>query len=209
MDHSFGTRLSSPDLRDAPNASLRQIHSDKALIADQPGVVGEGDALISNQSGLVLAIRTADCLPVLLADVKNEVVAAVHAGWRGVVSEIVPKTVGSMTCRFGTRAEDLLVAIGPGIGVCCFEVGPEVAVQFVRFFPEQQDLSEKAKVDLAETVIRQLTDIGVTRQQIDNADLCTCCRPEIFHSYRRDRDAAGRMVSTIGIKTKRREEFRA
>lgn len=206
MDHSFDTRLSVPSTDNASIAFLRQIHSDRTLIAEQPGLVGEGDAQISSRSGLTLAIRTADCLPVLLADVRNEVIAAVHAGWRGVVQEIVPKTVASMTRHFGTRTEDLLVAIGPGIGLCCFEVGPEVARQFAWFFPERQDLSGRAKVDLVETVVRQLTTIGIRGPQIDNADLCSCCRPDLFHSYRRDRDAAGRMVSTIVIKTKRREK---
>lgn len=200
LDHSFGTRLSAPPPDSAPVAFVRQTHSDVALLADRPGLVGEGDALLSKRRDLTLAIRTADCLPVLMADAKNRAVAAVHAGWRGVVREIVPKAVTAMSARFNTRAEDLVIAIGPGIDPCCFEVGPEVAIQFAAFFPEREDLSRRAKVDLVETVVRQLTQIGIQCQQIDTSGLCTCCGQDLFHSYRRDKDSAGRMVTTIGIR---------
>ena len=109
-------------------ATAKQIHSDRVLLVESPGPQGEGDALISNLPGVGLAIRTADCLPILIADPRNRAVAAIHAGWRGVVSEIASKTIHAMCHRFDSRPEDLVVAIGPGIGPCCFEVGPEVAV---------------------------------------------------------------------------------
>lgn len=200
LEHGFGTRLSScwPDSRQL--STLRQIHSAKILKADHPGLIGEGDALISNQPGTTLSVRTADCLPIVMADSKTRAAAAVHAGWRGVVQEIAPKAVAAMAENFGTRPEDLVVAIGPGIGPCCFEVGPEVAVQFSRFFPERQDLETRTKIDLVDAVLRQLGRSGITEGQIDASRLCTCCQPELFHSYRRDRDAAGRMVSGIGIR---------
>jgi len=104
-----------------------------------------------------------------------------------------------MTENFDTRAEDLVIAIGPGIGPCCFEVGPEVAVQFREWFPERADLEQRTRVDLPETVIRQLGQLGVPKRQIATADLCTSCRPDLFHSYRRDREAAGRMISAIRL----------
>lgn len=163
-------------------------------------MAGEGDALISDRPGLALAIRTADCLPVLLADIKRRKIAVAHAGWRGVVQQIVPKTAGWLTKRFGTHAEDLRIAIGPGIGPCCFEVGPEVAVQFADLFPERQDLGGKCKIDLAEAVRRQLRQLFITADHIETSGLCTCCDPDLFHSYRRDRDSAGRMMATIGIR---------
>ena len=163
-------------------------------------MLGDGDALISNQPGTLLAVRTADCLPILIADPRNRAVAAVHAGWRGTIQEIAPKTVQAMAREFGSRPEDLVVAIGPGIGYCCFAVGPEVAVQFAPYFPERKDLSERAEVDLTEATIRQLrrNDAGV--RQIAGSGLCTVCQPEHFHSYRRDREAAGRMVAAIGLR---------
>src|SRR5260370_42629689 len=126
------------------------------VAADVTGWLAEGDALTTSRRVTRLSIGTADCLPILMADSKNRAVAAVHAGWRGAASGIVPKTVQSMADRFGTRPEDLAVAIGPGIGVCCFEVGPEVALQFQPWFPERDDLSGRTKVDLVETISRQL-----------------------------------------------------
>jgi YfiH family protein len=156
------------------------------------GVIGQGDALITDQPGVLLSVRTADCLPVLMSDIRHRAVSAVHAGWRGTVLEIAPKAVQAMADRFGTRPADLRVAIGPGIGRCCFEVGPEVAVQF--------GLSGRTRIDLAETNRRQLVQMGIPAGQIVLSGLCSCCDPERYHSFRRDREAAGRMVSAIGIR---------
>jgi YfiH family protein len=199
LQHGFGTRLSAgwPDAGGL--ATAKQIHSDHVLVANQPGHLGPGDAILTRRPGVTVAIRTADCLPILIVDPRTRAVAAVHAGWRGVVAEIAPKTVEAMGLEFGSRPEDLEIAIGPGIGPCCFEIGPEVATQFRAFFPERNDLGARAKVDLAETVCRQLRLNGVTRVQIDTSDLCSCCKPELFESYRRDREKAGRMVAAVGV----------
>jgi purine-nucleoside/S-methyl-5'-thioadenosine phosphorylase / adenosine deaminase len=178
-------------------ATAKQIHSDRVLLVASPGPQGEGDALISNQPGISLAIRTADCLPILIADPRNRAVAAIHAGWRGVVSEIAPKTIRMMRQQFGSQPDDLVIAIGPGIGPCCFEVGPEVAGQFAPFFPEL-DLSQRTKLDLVETTCRQLGRNGVNLAQVKAAGLCSCCNSQLFESYRRDREASGRMIAMIG-----------
>ncbi len=148
LQHGFGTRLSAgwPDAGGL--ATAKQIHSDHVLLATQPGHLGPGDAIISKQPGVTVAVRTADCLPILIVDSRTRAVAAVHAGWRGVVAEIAPKAVEAMRLEFGSRPEDLEIVIGPGIGPCCFEVGPEVATQFRPFFPERNDLDARAKVDL-------------------------------------------------------------
>jgi hypothetical protein len=193
LQHGFGTRLSTGWPVMSQVATAKQIHSDHVLVVESAGPQGEGDALISNTAGIGLAIRTADCLPILIADPKNRAVAAIHAGWRGVVSEIASKAVDTMCRLFGSQPEDLVVAIGPGIGKCCFEVGPEVSVQF--------GSSGRTKIDLVETTCRQLGRNGVRTGQISAAGLCSCCNPELFESYRRDREAAGRMVSMIAIGT--------
>jgi polyphenol oxidase len=198
LRHGFGTRLSPEWPAVSDLATARQIHSDRVLLVESPGPQGEGDALICNRPGVSLGIRTADCLPILIADPRSRAVAAVHAGWRGVVSEIAPKAIQQMRQQFGSKPENLVVAIGPGIGPCCFEVGPEVAVQFASYFPEL-DLSGRAKVDLVETTCRQLGRYGVTMGQIGTANLCSYCNPGLFESYRRDRDASGRMVAMIGL----------
>jgi YfiH family protein len=191
LRHGFGTRLSTDWPKTTRLATAKQIHSDRVLVVESSGPQGERDALISNVPGIGLAIRTADCLPILLADPRNRAVAAVHAGWRGVVSEIVPKTVEAMHRQFGSNPEDLVVAVGPGIGLCCFEVGPEVALQF--------GFSGRTKVDLVGTTCRQLGRNGVKVGQISCAGLCCYCDSELFESYRRDREAAGRMVTMIAL----------
>jgi YfiH family protein len=191
--HGFGTRVSRDwPPADAEVATLRQIHSDKVLAAERSGCLGEGDALMTNSPGIALSIRTADCLPILIADPEKRAIAAVHAGWRGTVQGIVPKTVRAMEEKFGSRPENLVVVVGPGIGSCCFEVGPEVASQF--------GLSGRAKIDLVETIHRQLGRNDGATGHFVAAGLCTACRADLFHSYRRDREAAGRMVTVIGIK---------
>lgn len=199
LQHGFGTRLSTnwPDATGL--ATVKQIHSDQILVADEPGNLGPGDAIISKRSGVTVAIRTADCLPILLVDPRTRAVAAVHSGWRGTVAQIASKTVEAMKLQFGTRPEELEVAIGPGIGPCCFEVGPEVAVQFRGFFPERNDLDVRAHVDLAETITRQLRRNGVRADQISTAGLCTRCDSKLLESYRRDREKAGRMIAAAGI----------
>ena len=189
--HGFGTRLACvPALFDL--ATLRQIHSTTCVsAAGRRGVLGEGDALLENTPGSVVAIRTADCLPILLVDDRHRAVAAVHAGWRGTVAGIAQRAVEAMHQQFASLPGDLHAAIGPGIGPCCYEVGPEVAAQFGR--------QGRAHVDLAGTNRRQLIEAGVTPERIYASNLCTMCRAEEFHSFRRDKAAAGRLFSFAGI----------
>lgn len=192
LEHGFGTRLSVDWPAAHGLATLKQIHSNTVLAADRPGLIGEGDTLITNQPGILLSVRTADCLPILIADPVHRAIAAVHAGWRGTALEILPKTIRAMRERFDSLPEDLVVVVGPGIGGCCFEVGPEVAEQFGR--------SGRTKIDLIETLRRQVGRNDGAPRQFGSAGLCTVCRADLFHSYRRDRDAAGRMLSVIGIR---------
>jgi polyphenol oxidase len=193
LEHGFGNRLYPlPDTV----AMLRQIHSDIVLHADLPGCSPEGDALLS--AGPLVGVKTADCLPILLVDARHRTVAAVHAGWRGSVSRIVQKAIEAMAARWGTRPEDLHAALGPAIGSCCYEVGPEVALQFAELFPERRDLDQRTHIDLEEANRRQLVALSVNPVRIYSAGLCTFCDAGQFHSFRRDGDAAGRMISFIG-----------
>jgi polyphenol oxidase len=123
---------------------LRQIHSDIVYVVGsdqvpQGQLAPQGDALISRRPGVLLAVQTADCMPILLADTKNRAVAAIHAGWRGTAQRIAAKTVGRMQMEFGTRPQDIIAAIGPGIGACCYEVGHEVIKEFAAKFPNARD----------------------------------------------------------------------
>jgi YfiH family protein len=123
--------------------TLRQIHTDIVHRVDAAALSGkeapQADALVTRERGVLLAVQTADCVPILLADPKNRAVAAIHSGWRGTLRRIAEKTVGRMQMEFGTRPADLIAAIGPGIGGCCYEVGSEVAREFDSQFPEARD----------------------------------------------------------------------
>ena len=193
LEHGFGTRH-APDLTtDARVVTVRQVHSDICVAAHgRLGLIGEGDAVLENVPGHLAGVKTADCLPILLVDAENRAVAAVHAGWRGTVSGIVRAALGKMREEFGTRPAEVHAAIGPGIGKCCYEVGPEVAAQF--------GATGRAKIDLAEANRRLLLEAGVPGAQIHAAGLCTMCGVEDFHSYRRDKERAGRMLSVVGVR---------
>ncbi len=191
--HGFGTRLSDIPAAFGQLATLKQIHSSSCVAAGgRAGLLGEGDALIENQPGSVVAVKTADCIPILLVDERSRAVAAVHAGWRGTAAHIAAEAVTVMAARFGTRAEDLHAAIGPGIGKCCYEVGAEVAAQFGG--------QGRGHIDLPAANRRQLEESGVTPRRIYASNLCTMCRAEEFDSFRRDQAAAGRMYSFAGIR---------
>jgi YfiH family protein len=191
--HGFGTRLADIPVRFAQLATLKQIHSATCVPAEgRSGVLGQGDALLEDTAGSVVAVKTADCIPVLLIDDRHHAVAAVHAGWRGTAARIVPNAIEAMGQRFRTSAADLHAAIGPGIGKCCYEVGPEVAAQFGG--------QGRGYLDLPEHNRRQLLEAGVTPERIYASNLCTKCRPELFHSFRRDQEAAGRLYSYAGIR---------
>ncbi|MGC1581294.1 MAG: peptidoglycan editing factor PgeF, partial [Candidatus Acidiferrales bacterium] len=120
--------------------ALRQFHSDVIHVIDSvPGDSLRGDALVTRTPGLLLAVQTADCIPILLADRENRIVAAIHAGWRGTLKRIAEKTVGRMRMLFGSRPEGIIAALGPGIGRCCYEVGPEVVKEFGSQFDAARD----------------------------------------------------------------------
>lgn len=191
--HGFGTRSVDIPSLFGNLATLKQVHSATCVpAAGRAGILGEGDALLENTPGSVVAVKTADCIPILLVDERRRAVAAVHAGWRGTAAHIVAAAVDRMAERFGTVPADLHAAIGPGIGACCYEVGPEVAVQFGG--------QGRGPLDLPGENRKQLLEAGVTPERVYASNLCTMCGREEFHSFRRDREAAGRLYSFAGIR---------
>jgi polyphenol oxidase len=193
LTHGFGTRdAATPE----GLATLHQIHSSIVIAADGcAGHIGEGDALTASQPGATVAVKTADCVPLLLVDERKRRVAAVHAGWRGTLAAIAQAAIRALEAD----PADVRAAIGPAIGPCCFEVGPEVAREFQAIFPERADLDARTTLDLVEANRRLLIAAGIGPERIHCANLCTRCRDE-FHSFRRDRERAGRMYSWIGIR---------
>ena len=190
--HGFGTRQADIPARFRRLATLKQVHSAECVAGEgRGGVLGVGDALLENTPGAVVAVKTADCIPLLLVDPVDRAVAVVHAGWRGAAAGIARRAVAAMAARFGSRAGDLHAAIGPAIGQCCYEVGADVAARF--------GVNGRAHVDLAGAVRSQLVTAGVGASRIYQAGICTRCSAGEFHSFRRDGAAAGRQHSYAGV----------
>jgi YfiH family protein len=195
LEHGFGFRDTAyPD----PIATLKQIHSSRVLEAHAPAAdrFAEGDALVTNVSGLRVGVRTADCVPILIVDERTRAVSAVHAGWRGTAENIVSQAVNEMTTRYGSRRGDLHAAIGPSIGPCCYEVGPEVASRF-----DRRHRDANPCLDLPAINQKQLTDAGVIDIWI--ARECTFCDSLRYFSFRREKEEAGRMISFIGVRDRK------
>lgn len=213
-----------------PYVSAKQVHSAVihhiAAVPDQPLT---GDGLIANLPGIVLTVRTADCIPVLIADRKRKAIGAFHAGWRGTFARIVEKGVGEMRAKFGSEPKHLVAAIGPGVHRCCYEVDEDFKHRWQAQFAYADELFEevfdsnslhvkypllfmnqrapghgapamKLHLDLIEANRRQLLDAGVAGKNIWVSDLCTSCRTDLLFSHRAEHGKTGRMMAAIAIK---------
>ena len=213
-----------------PLVTLRQVHSDTIRFVEAPSksqLVGDG--LLTSTPGLLLAIQTADCLPIILVDSKRRAVGVFHAGWRGTLKRMVEKGVGEMRRRFGTRPADLRAVIGPGVHGCCYQVGNEVREQFESQFayaaklfreveerdpvrdkypmlfltarpPGHSELPKKIFLDLVEANRQQLLAAGVPAKSIEASPLCTSCNTDLLFSYRAEKGQTGRMMGAVGIR---------
>jgi hypothetical protein len=197
VEHSREQFFSSLGIDVATLAIPKQIHSNNIQIINTPSTYPDCDGLITQTNDLALVITVADCLPVLLFDPQNDVITAVHAGWRGTVSQIVSRAVQQLINNFASDPEKILVFIGPGAGVCCYEIQEEVAAQFKNQHVALHD--GKRFLDLKQINFHQLLEIGVQKQHIEVCRHCTICEPELFHSYRRDGNRSGRMMATISM----------
>jgi hypothetical protein len=209
--------------------TLKQIHS--SLIREVKAASAEGlkgDAILTREPGLLLAIQTADCIPVLVADTRQRIVAAFHAGWRGTLGRIVENGLGRMRAEFGSHPQDLTAAVGPGIGQCCYAVGEDLRFDFESQFeyapslfrevydsdpirekypllfltaraPGHSNIGPSLHLDLPEANRRQLLDAGVPEKAIHVVDACTSCHPKQFFSHRAQQGFTGRMMSVIGV----------
>jgi YfiH family protein len=213
-----------------PLVTLRQIHSDLIhVVSKVPDEMLAGDGLVTSTPGVLLAVETADCLPIILLDPKRRAVGVFHAGWRGTQKRIVEKGVGEMRKNFGSRPRDLKAAIGPGIRACCYQVGQELREIFEAQFPYSGELFREVKesdpirekypllflsarppghgplletlyLDLPEANRRQLLTAGLASKNIYDLGECTSCRRELFFSHRADRGITGRMMAVVGLR---------
>jgi len=210
--------------------TLRQVHSDLIhLITRVPEHPLSGDGLITSTPGVLLAVLTADCFPIIIVDPKRRAVGVFHAGWRGTVKRIAEKGVGEMRKHFGSNPAQLRAAIGPGIRNCCYQVGPELRNTFEGQFaygsqlfretkerneiherypllfltaraPGHSDLPRQIFLDLAQANRRQLLDAGLLARNISDLGTCTSCNPELFFSHRAEKGKTGRMMAVVGVR---------
>jgi YfiH family protein len=199
--------LEALGLPDAPLATCRQVHSSivRAVRADSDVCDDktECDAVTTERPGVLLGIKTADCVPVLVADRRTGAVAAVHAGWRGAASRIVERAFASMMALWATQRDDAVAAIGPSVCAACYEVGPEVLARFRDEFPYAKRLisnthGEKGHLDLKTACAIQLELCGLSPEQVFVSDACTICSNDLFPSFRKEGLKAGRMLSVVG-----------
>ena len=158
------------------------------------------DALITNQSNIMLTILTADCVPILLFDPIAKVVAAVHAGWRGTQQEILFKTIKAMQEQFHSKPKHILAGIAPSIGKCCYEVDWNVAKNFENIKDAYTQNRNKYQLDLPHINKLQLLKAGLKEANIENSNVCTACEVEAYFSYRKEHGCSGRFMSMIGLK---------
>jgi len=209
-------------------APIQQFHSDLVqLFSEPPAETCKGDASTTNRPGVLLGVQTADCVPVLLVDPKKRAVAAIHAGWKGTLLRITQKAVGRMQLEFRSKPSDLLAAIGPSIGPCCYEVGADFVPKFTAQFADAAEYFDEARsgeepnplqwlnrmppghqppprgvhLDLRKANRSQLLAAGLRAQNIFANNLCTACRTDLFFSYRKEGPLSGRLLSVVGIKT--------
>jgi polyphenol oxidase len=204
----LGARLG---IEPARIVTCRQVHGDDIAVLDSlPTSRPAVDALVTRVPQLYPAVKTADCVPILLLDPVGGVSAAVHAGWRGTVKRITGRVLRLMQRRFRTRTENVIAAVGPSIGSCCYEVDAAVLVPFRRNIPEADRFisnatpaghdTQRAHLDLIGVNHTELIAEGVSPQKIHVADCCTCCNPGLFFSYRRDGLRSGRHIAVTGFR---------
>lgn len=194
-----------------------QVHGDSVAIVEKiPDQPVRADALIATTPNLFPGIRTADCLPILMLDPVTKISVAVHAGWRGTVLRITRKVLHILTDLFSVDPKDLITAMGPAIGPCCYEVDDAVlkplmqalpsAERFVRTVPawheRNQEHGPSRRLDLQAANLSELVSHGVLTKNIVCADLCTACNPDLFFSHRRDGSPSGRHLSVVGFREK-------
>ncbi|MGQ9801296.1 MAG: peptidoglycan editing factor PgeF [Candidatus Saccharicenans sp.] len=214
--HGFGlagfTLESLPENRELASFQavvMKQLHSNHVhYLEEPPRKKLAGDGLVTSSPGLLLVIKTADCLPVLLLDEDNRAVAAVHCGWRSTYQKILVRAVDLMRRQCGSRPEKLLAVFGPCIEKSCYEVGPEVQDQFAAAGFETEPIfsssatKDRFFLDLREANRLLLTrELGLNPENIIQIDHCTFCRPQLY-SYRRDRQDDQRLINFIGIKNR-------
>ena len=208
-------RLATESLGSTPDRVMRvkQVHGNSVRVLTRGRVPEraneqrpDGDAVVSNQAGLVLAVMVADCVPILIVDPVRGAAAAVHAGWRGTCAQVVPAAIAAMQREFGTRPADAMAAIGPSVGPDDYEVGESLIEAFAKAGHSAEHINRwfirttsKPHLDLWRANADQLSASGLRRDHIFTCGLSTVAHPSVFHSYRVEGERAGRMAGLIVV----------
>lgn len=184
---------------------LNQVHSDKVFIYDRlNGDIKdeEGDAIITNEYNTAIGVFTADCVPIIIADVKNNIVASIHSGWRGTFNSIVTKTLEKMLSEFNIDINETKIFIGPHIRQCCYEVSEELKKSFVEKIKIQEEILFKDRnLSLEECILKDVREFGIKENNIYSLNLCTHCENDIkLYSYRKSIGTYGRLFSFAFMK---------
>ncbi len=178
-------------------ALANQVHKTKVATVSEGGLYPETDAFVCNTPGMALGIQVADCGAVLLGDSMNKVIGAAHAGWRGAVAGIVPKTIEKMI-ELGAQIENIKAFVSPCLAKHNFEVGEEVAAHFAEHLVDRKHF-DKPHVDLKGLIKDQLLNSGIAHSNIEMDERCTIDHEELFYSYRREKEESGRMVGIVKL----------
>ena len=175
--------------------SPQQTHSDHVEIVDNRIEYPDTDGLIISQKNIPIALRFADCTPLIFYDTKQKIGAISHAGWRGTAQKIGPKTIQKMSANFDSNPKDIIAIIGPAIGLCCYEVSDEVKGKLLETVSDTTGLTQDKNIDLKQINSRQLEEIGVTK--IDICPYCTSCNNDLFYSYRKENGTSERHYAML------------
>ncbi len=207
----FRGRTITQEKQAFPLVALRQVHGDTAIVFTGRDQKPEefwsqpGDALITQAPGFALTVFTADCLPILLFEPKQKVIAAIHAGWKGTAKGIARRVIGALIEGFHCRAKDIQAALGPYIGPCCYEVDQPVREAFGgEGWPWDLIARPRAggnwSLDLSAANVLLMKEQGVEERNIRRLAYCTCCQRDLFCSYRRENKTKGRQLNFIALK---------
>jgi polyphenol oxidase len=199
VDRNLERFLSALELTSEEFASMEQEHGTTITEVDGAGVYPATDVLITRTCRLGLAIRVADCVPLALYSPASNIVAAIHAGWKGTAAHVAAHTVEYLRSSRGVDPASIFAYLGPAARSCCYEIQPDVAA----LFPESvlvKKTEDKVFLDLHEANLHQLLSAGLDRRNIEIEPLCTVCNPSFFHSHRRDGALSGRMLAVISMK---------
>lgn len=184
---------------------LKQVHSDNIFVYKKDGTNikdNEGDAIITNEKGVIIGVFTADCVPIILVDENNGVGAAIHSGWRGTFDSITFKTIKKMEEEYNIDVKNIKAYIGPHIRKCCYEVSEELKLQFInkKANIDKENLCEGKNLSLEACILDDFKRAGVSENNINTLELCTYCSDNIkLHSYRKSAGSYGRMFAFITL----------